>query len=62
MALAGSLAVLAVPMSIFAVPAAAGAASTDGAGHDRFIPGNLLVTTSVWTTNADITAGTRATT
>jgi hypothetical protein len=57
-ALAASLAVLAVPMSIFAVPAAAGAASTAGAGQHELIPGNLLVTTSVWTTNADITAGT----
>src|SRR5579862_9604687 len=55
--LAASLAALAVPVSIFAVPSAAGAAAGFGGGHDRFIPGKLLVTTGVWTTNADITAG-----
>ena len=29
-----------------------------GGGHDQLTPGDLLVTTGVWTTNADITAGT----
>jgi hypothetical protein len=58
LALAGSLAALAVPVSIFAVPAAAGASPAFGAGHDWLTPGNLLVTTGVWTTNTDINAGT----
>jgi hypothetical protein len=58
LALAASLAALVVPVSMFAVPAAAGAAAHFGRGHDQFTPGNLLVTTGVWTTNADITAGT----
>jgi hypothetical protein len=58
LALAASLAALAVPVSMFAVPAAAGATAHFGGGHDQFTPGNLLVTTGVWTTNADITAGT----
>jgi hypothetical protein len=56
-ALTASLAALAVPVSIFAVPAAAGAASASGPGYNGLTPGNLLVTTGVWTTNADITAG-----
>jgi hypothetical protein len=42
----------------FAIPAAADAAPGFGVGHDGLTPGNLLVTTGVWTTNADITAGT----
>jgi hypothetical protein len=58
LALAASLAALAVPVSIFAVPAAAGTAPAFGGGHDWLTPGNLLVTTGVWTTNADINAGT----
>jgi hypothetical protein len=58
MALAVSLAAVAGSVSIFTVPAAAGAASAFGRGTDRLVPGNLLVTTGVWTTNADITAGT----
>ena len=58
LALAASLAALAVPVSIFAVPAAVGAATAFGGGHDRLTPGNLLVTTGVWTTDADINAGT----
>jgi hypothetical protein len=58
MALAASLAAVAGSVSIFAVPAVAGAAPSFGRGGDRLTPGNLLVTTGVWTTNADITAGT----
>jgi hypothetical protein len=56
-ALAASAAALAVLVSILTVPATAGAAPTFRWHHDRFIPGKLLVTTGVWTTNADITAG-----
>ena len=53
--LAASLAVLTGPASIVAEP---GVANADSAfGHFQFTPGNLLVTTGVWTTNADITAG-----
>jgi hypothetical protein len=55
--LAASLAALAGPASIAAVPSAAHAAPPFGRGHDLFTPGNLLVTTGVWTTNADITPG-----
>jgi hypothetical protein len=58
LALAVSLATVAGSVSIFAVSAAANATPAFGRGPDRFIPGNLLVTTGVWTTNADITAGT----
>ena len=58
MALAASLAAVAGSVSIFAIPAAAGAAPAFGRSQDQFTPGNLLVTTGVWTTNADITAGT----
>jgi hypothetical protein len=58
MALAVSLATVAGSVSIFAVSAAADATPAFGHGPDRFIPGNLLVTTGVWATNADITAGT----
>jgi hypothetical protein len=58
MALAASLAAVAGSVSIFAVPAAAGASSASGQGPGRLTPGNLLVTAGVWTTNADITAGT----
>jgi hypothetical protein len=57
LALAASLAALAVPAAMFAVPAAAGASSHFGGGHDEFTPGNLLVTTGVWTKNAHIIAG-----
>jgi hypothetical protein len=57
LALAASLAALGGSVALFAIPAAAGAAPV-GQGNDRFTPGNLLVTTGVWTTNADITAGT----
>jgi hypothetical protein len=58
MALAASLAAVAGWVSIFAVSPAVGAASGSGGGPGRLTPGNLLVTTGVWTTNADITAGT----
>jgi hypothetical protein len=58
LALGASLAAVAGSVSIFATPAAAGAAPAFGWGHDQFTPGNLLVTTGVWTTNADIAAGT----
>jgi hypothetical protein len=58
MALAVSLAAVAGSVSMFAMPGAAGATPAFGHGPDRFIPGNLLVTTGVWTTNADITPGT----
>src|ERR1700756_2637159 len=58
LALAASLAAVAGSFSVFAIPAAAGAAPAFGRSHDQFTPGNLLVTTGVWTTNADITAGT----
>ena len=51
--LAASLAALAGPAATLAGPAAANAA----ANHQGFTPGNLLVTTGVWTTNAGITAG-----
>jgi hypothetical protein len=53
-----SLAAVAGSVSIFAIPAAADAAPGFGGGHDALTPGNLLVTTGVWTTNADITAST----
>jgi hypothetical protein len=56
LALATSVAALVGSVSIFALPAAAGAAV--GFARGNFTPGNLLVTTGVWTTNADITAGT----
>jgi hypothetical protein len=56
--LAASLAALAGPALIFAVPAAADASPAFGWGHDRLSPGDLVVTTGVWTTNADIAAGT----
>lgn len=52
LALAASLAAVAGSVSIFAIPAA------DAAPSGGFTPGNLLVTTGVWMTNADITAGT----
>ena len=58
LALGASLAALAGSVSLFAIPAAASAAPAFGWRHDQFTPGNLLVTTGVWTTNADITAGT----
>jgi hypothetical protein len=58
MALVVSLATVAGSVSIFAVSGAAGATPAFGHFPERFIPGNLLVTTGVWTTNADITAGT----
>jgi hypothetical protein len=58
LALAVSLAAVAGSVSIFVVPAAADATHAFGRGAGRLTPGNLLVTTGVWTTNADITAGT----
>jgi hypothetical protein len=58
LAVAASLAAAAGSVAIFAVPAAADGASRLGLGHDVLTPGNLLVTTGVWMTNADITAGT----
>ncbi len=57
LALVASLAAVAGSISILAIPAA-GASATHGRGNHGFTPGNLLVTTGVWTTNADITAGT----
>jgi hypothetical protein len=51
LALAASLAAVAGSVSIFAIPAAV--AATGGLAS-----GDLLVTTGVWSTNADITAGT----
>ncbi len=56
LALAASLAALAGPATLVAVPAA-NASPAFGGGHNRLTPGNLLVTTGVWTANADITAG-----
>jgi hypothetical protein len=58
MALAVSLAAVAGSVSMFAMPGAAGATPAFGHGPGWLTPGNLLVTTGVWTTNADITAGT----
>jgi hypothetical protein len=58
LAVAASLAAVAGSVSIFAIPAAADAAPALGRSHEGLSPGNLLVTTGVWTTNADITAGT----
>jgi len=58
LAIAASLAAVAGSVSIFAIPGAAGASPAFGWRHDLFTPGNLLVTTGIWTTNADITAGT----
>src|SRR5271170_961397 len=58
MALAVSLAAVAGSVSMFAMPGAAGATPAPGPGFSWLTPGNLLVTTGVWTTNADITAGT----
>jgi predicted lipoprotein with Yx(FWY)xxD motif len=55
LAMAASVAAVAGSISIFAIPAAAEAAP--GFGGDALTPGNLLVTTGVFTTNADITAG-----
>jgi hypothetical protein len=57
-AMAASLTAVVGLVAIFAGPAAAGASPAFGRGPDAFTPGNLLVTTGVWTTNADITAGT----
>jgi len=57
LAMAASLTAVVGSVAIFAVPAAAGASPSFGFGHDALTPGNLLVTTGVWTTNADITAG-----
>ena len=57
LAVAASLAAAAGSVAIFAIPAAADAAPGFGVGHDGLLPGNLLVTTGVWTTSADITAG-----
>ena len=55
LALALALAALAGPALVLAVPAAA--AKPSGGGSVGFASGDLLVTTGVWTTNADITAG-----
>ncbi len=52
-----ALAALAVPLLVVAVPAAARTAPAFGWGHNGFRPGQLLVTTGVWTTNPGITAG-----
>ena len=57
LALVAALAALAGPAALIsAAPEAANAAP--GGHHRLFAPGDLLVTTGVWTTNADITAGT----
>ncbi len=45
LAVAASLAALAGPASIFAVPAPANAAPALGGSHGRLTPGDLLVTT-----------------
>jgi len=58
LAVAASLAAVAGSVTIFAIPAAADAAPGFGGSRDALAPGNLLVTTGVWTTNADIAAGT----
>jgi hypothetical protein len=58
LAMAASLTAVVGSIAIFAAPGAAGASPAFGWGNDAFTPGNLLVTTGVWTTNADITAGT----
>lgn len=58
LAVAASLAAVAGSVSIFAIPTAANAAPGFGVGHNLLTPGNLLVTTGLWTTNANITAGT----
>jgi hypothetical protein len=58
LAVAASLAAVAGSVTIFAIPAAADAAPGFAGSRDALTPGNLLVTTGVWTTNADITAGT----
>jgi hypothetical protein len=58
LALAVSLAAVAGSVSMFAMPGAADATPAPGPGPSWLTPGNLLVTTGVWTTNADITAGT----
>jgi hypothetical protein len=50
--LVASVVALAGPASILALPGAALAAN-----HGGFAPGDLLVTTGVWTNNADITPG-----
>ncbi len=56
LAAALALAALAGPVAVLA---ASGPASADpGGGHASFTPGDLLVSTGVWTTDADITAGT----
>ena len=57
LALVAALAALAGPAALIsAAPEAANAAP--GGNHSLFAPGDLLVTTGVWTSNADITAGT----
>ena len=57
LALVAALAALAGPAALIsAAPEAANAAP--GGNHSLFAPGDLLVTTGVWKTNADITAGT----
>ncbi|HUE08386.1 MAG TPA: hypothetical protein VMP41_13240 [Acidimicrobiales bacterium] len=56
-ALAGPVAVLASSGTANADPGG-GWGHDGGNGHGDFKPGDLLVTTGVWTTNADVTAGT----
>jgi hypothetical protein len=55
-ALIASAAALAGPVLMASAPQAANASA--GGNHPEFAAGDLLVTTAVWTTNPDITAGT----
>ena len=52
-----ALAALVGPVSVFASSGTANADPGSGRGHTSFKPGDLLVTTGVWTNDADITAG-----
>ena len=57
LAVAIALVALAGPVSVFATSGAANADPGHGNGHDSFTPGDLVVTTGQWSTDADITAG-----
>jgi hypothetical protein len=57
LAMGVALVALAGPASAFASSGAADAASGSGSGHSSFASGDLLVTTGVWTNDAEITAG-----
>jgi hypothetical protein len=58
LAVAVALVACAGPVSVFAISGAANADSGSASARASFTPGDLLVTTSVWTADADITAGT----